>query len=166
MIVPLIAQTIDKELLDGLAKVCFNTNLGIHETGFLPLASSRGGGYYFDTDTCNHIINGDIKLKSGSAIKRFTEKGLKFRDGTKLEADAVVFATGYGNPRDHMREVCSPQDADKVNELWGVTEKGELKSVWRDCGHENLWFGIGTSSYSILLQRSVVAFPQSSSCVA
>ena len=47
-----------------------------------------------DTGTSKHVINGDIKLKNGSAIERFTEKGLKFADGTELEADIVVFATG------------------------------------------------------------------------
>ena len=47
-----------------------------------------------DTGTSKHIIDGDIKLKNGSAIERFTEKGLKFVDGTELEADIVVFATG------------------------------------------------------------------------
>lgn len=41
------------------------------------------------------IIDGDIKLKQGTEIERFTEKGLKFADGSELEADVVLFATGY-----------------------------------------------------------------------
>ena len=41
------------------------------------------------------IIDGKIKLKHGTNIERFTEKGLKFDDGSELNADVVVFATGY-----------------------------------------------------------------------
>ena len=40
------------------------------------------------------LIDGKIKLKNGTQIERFTEKGLKFQDGSELEADVVVLATG------------------------------------------------------------------------
>ena len=40
------------------------------------------------------LIDGKIKLKNGTQIERFTEKGLKFEDGSEVEADVVVFATG------------------------------------------------------------------------
>lgn len=97
-------------LLDGLAKAGFKTNLGLHGTGAYQLLLLRGGGIYIgqslmkavvsiltpvtDVGTSKHIVNGDIKVKSGSAIERFTETGLKFEDGTELEADIVVIATG------------------------------------------------------------------------
>ena len=41
------------------------------------------------------LIDGKIKLKNGTQIERFTEKGLRFEDGSELEANVVVFATGY-----------------------------------------------------------------------
>ena len=85
----------------------------------------------------------------------------------------------YGDPRDSMRDVCGPQVADKVNKVWGFTDEGEVNSVWRDCGHDGIWFGVGTSSHNVVLQPHIsdtyflgkrqlgtVAFPQSSSCVA
>ncbi|KAG6370029.1 hypothetical protein JVT61DRAFT_12548 [Boletus reticuloceps] len=136
------AQTTDEELLDGLAKVGFKTNLGPYGAGIFQLLFGNAGGYCIDTGTSRHIIDGDIKIKSRSAIERFTEKGLKFVDGTELEADIVVFATGYGDPRDTMRDICRPQ-ADKVNKVWDFTEEGEVSGVWRHCGHEGLWFGVG-----------------------
>ena len=99
--------------LDGLAKAGFKTNLGPHGSGLLQLLWSRAGGYYFgtsldgrvgsrtahmsfgtDVGTSKHIIDGDVKVKNGSAIARFTENGLAFADGTTLEADVVIFATG------------------------------------------------------------------------
>lgn len=101
-----------REIQDGLAKVGFKTNLGLDGAGIIQLLNARAGGYYIgkfleddgrhtsshpldiDTGTSKHIIDGDIKIKNGSAIERFTEKGLKFADGTELEADIVVFSTG------------------------------------------------------------------------
>jgi hypothetical protein len=50
--------------------------------------------YLPDTGTSQHIINGDIKIKNGSAIECFTENGLRFVDGTELQADIIIFATG------------------------------------------------------------------------
>lgn len=50
-----------------------------------------------DTGASKSIIDGDIKIKSGSTIESFTENGLRFADGTELQADVIVFATGYGN---------------------------------------------------------------------
>jgi NADH dehydrogenase FAD-containing subunit len=40
------------------------------------------------------IIDEKIKLKNDAQIARFTPKGLEFDDGSTLNADAVVFATG------------------------------------------------------------------------
>ena len=47
-----------------------------------------------DVGACQMIIDGKIKLKQGTEIERFTEKGLKFADGSELNADIVLFATG------------------------------------------------------------------------
>jgi len=41
------------------------------------------------------IIDGKIKLKSDGPIKRFTPTGLLFEDGSTLNADVILFATGY-----------------------------------------------------------------------
>jgi cation diffusion facilitator CzcD-associated flavoprotein CzcO len=43
------------------------------------------------------IIDGKIKLKNDSLIERFTETGIRFEDGSELDADVIIFSTGY-NP--------------------------------------------------------------------
>ncbi|KAH7907304.1 hypothetical protein BJ138DRAFT_1214828 [Hygrophoropsis aurantiaca] len=146
--VPDTANTTDKDLLEGLAKVGFKTNLGPYGAGIIPLLYERAGGYYMDTGTSSHIASGGIKIKNGSSIESFTENGLKLTDGTELQADVIVFATGYGDPRDSMREVCSPEVAAKVGQVWGVDDEGQVPGVWRNCGHEGLWFGIGNLALS------------------
>jgi NADH dehydrogenase FAD-containing subunit len=48
-----------------------------------------------DVGASQMIIDGKIKLKNDAQISRFTEKGLEFDDGSTLDADTVVFATGW-----------------------------------------------------------------------
>src|SRR5882757_7679273 len=48
-----------------------------------------------DVGASQMIIDGKIKLKSDGPISRFTQRGLLFEDGSTLDADVVVFATGY-----------------------------------------------------------------------
>lgn len=47
-----------------------------------------------DVGTSQLIADGRIKLKHGSAISRFSSDGLYFEDGTHLDAEVVIFATG------------------------------------------------------------------------
>jgi cation diffusion facilitator CzcD-associated flavoprotein CzcO len=147
-VVPYTAQTTDKAMLEGLAKVGFKTDLGPYGAGIVPLLYERGGGYYIDTGTSQYIVDGSIKIKNGSSIERYTEKGLKFGDGTELEADVIIFSTGYGDPRDSMRDICGPDIANKITPIWGMDEEGQASGVWKYCGHESLWFGVGNLALS------------------
>lgn len=54
--------------------------------------------FLLDTGGSQDIIDGKIKLKTGSNMKEFTENGLTFEDGSMLDADVVVFATGWEQP--------------------------------------------------------------------
>ena len=40
------------------------------------------------------VIDGKIKLKNDSEIKRFTKTSLEFENGTTVDADVILFATG------------------------------------------------------------------------
>jgi hypothetical protein len=48
-----------------------------------------------DVGASQLIIDGKIKLKNDSQLARFTQDGLEFTDGSIVDADAVIFATGY-----------------------------------------------------------------------
>ncbi|KDR66354.1 hypothetical protein GALMADRAFT_259418 [Galerina marginata CBS 339.88] len=134
---------LDKDLLDGLHKVGFRTNLGIKDTGFGLLAWSKAGGYYLDTGGSKLIAEGKIKLKNDSPIESFTETGIKFANGTELPADVVVFATGLGDPVGHIRRVCGDEVANRCKDIWGLNDEGELNGVWRDLGVPGLWMMLG-----------------------
>jgi len=142
-----IANGIDKELLDNLTRAGFRTCLGPDGTGRLMLAFQRGGGFYIDTGASQEIISGNIKVKSG-AVRRFTERGLELDDDSLLEADLVVFATGFGDIRSSIAEVCGPDVAIKVGKVWGLDAEGELQGVWRRTGHPRLWIAMANFARS------------------
>ncbi|KAG1753130.1 hypothetical protein EDD22DRAFT_913834 [Suillus occidentalis] len=124
----------DKELLDGLRKRGFKTTLGDDDSGFLLMAWNKGGGYYLDVGASQMIIDGKIKLKSDGPISRFTQTGLLFEDGSTLDADVVVFATGYADARHAYRALLPESLHDKMYPIWGLDKEGELNSVWREVG--------------------------------
>ena len=87
-----IAQQVEKERFDALERV------GFHVDRDRPLNDGvilRLGGYYIDVGTSARVAKGDIKVKSRDPIKRFVKTGLEFESGDIVEADLVVFATGY-----------------------------------------------------------------------
>ncbi|KAG5641535.1 hypothetical protein DXG03_004810 [Asterophora parasitica] len=139
---------LDKDLLDGLRSRGFLLNDGIHGTGFGLLSWSRYGGFYLDTGASSLIADGKIKLKSGSAIKQFTERGLEFEDGTILDADTVIFATGLGDSRSHVGKVCGEEVEKRLKPLWGLDAEGEINGAWRDLGVKGIWSMLGNLALS------------------
>ncbi|KAH9021057.1 FAD/NAD-P-binding domain-containing protein [Lactarius pseudohatsudake] len=133
----------DRETLDGLRRVGFRLNTGIDGTGFILLAWVKASGYYFDVGASQLIIDGKIKLKNDSQISRFTKNGLEFMDRSTLNADAVVFATGYGDARDPLRSILGPEAGARLKPLWGLDSEGEIRGAWRDLGISRAWYMTG-----------------------
>ncbi|KAF9461716.1 hypothetical protein BDZ94DRAFT_1263163 [Collybia nuda] len=139
---------LDKDLLDGLRKRGFQINFGYLDTGSRLLAWSKRGGYYLDTGGSQLIADGKIKLKSGGNIKSFTQKGLRFEDGTEIDTDVVLFATGYGDPAQHIRDICGDAVADECGPIWGLNREGEIIGVWRELKVKGLWPMLGNLALS------------------
>ncbi|PFH45534.1 hypothetical protein AMATHDRAFT_71621 [Amanita thiersii Skay4041] len=134
---------LDKDVLDGLTKRGFRINFGIQGTGFGMLAWSKAGGYYLDVGASQLIADGKIKLKNDSRIKEFTETGILFENGSELPADVVVFATGLGDIREQIRQVCGDEVTNACTRIWGLNKEGELNGAWRDLGVPGLWYMLG-----------------------
>lgn len=111
----------DATLLDGLNRVEFKTNMGEDGSGFLMLAWRRAGGYYLDVGASQYIIDGKIKLKSGSGVIKFTNTEVLLEDGTAIPADVVVFATGYGDVRVAIRKALGDNVATTCKPFWGLS---------------------------------------------
>ncbi|KAH8892589.1 FAD/NAD(P)-binding domain-containing protein [Thozetella sp. PMI_491] len=130
----------DKDLLDGLQKVGFKLDSGPHEAGLFYKYFQRGGGYYIDVGASQLIMDGKIKVKQGTEVAEVLPDGILFADGSKLEADEVVLATGYQNMRTQARELFGDGLADQIRDVWGMTEEGEFRTMWQRSGHPGFWF--------------------------
>ncbi len=134
---PQIAE-LDRELLEGLERVGFA--LDREETGLMGLALRRAGGYYIDVGCSRLIAEGRIAVKSGSSVERLTTDGVQLADGTLLEADVIILATGFSNMREMARTLFGDSVADRCTSVWDLDEEGEIKTLWRRSGHPGFWF--------------------------
>lgn len=139
----------DKDLYDRLEKAGFMLDFGEDGSGLFVKYLRRGSGYYIDVGASELVADGKIKLKSGVEVVDFTESSVVFNDGSELEADLVVLATGYQSMNGWAAELISQEVADKVGKCWGLgsdTKKdpgpweGELRNMWKPTQQENLWF--------------------------
>ncbi|THH33063.1 hypothetical protein EUX98_g1137 [Antrodiella citrinella] len=122
-----IAGETEKTVLDGLKKVGYIITMGDDGSGFLFLALKRAGEYYLDVGACQLIIDGTIKIKGNTQIERFTKTGLKFTDGSELQANVILYATGFGDIRDPIRKIRGDEVGDKLPQIWGLNDEGELR---------------------------------------
>jgi len=139
----------DKDLYDRLEKAGFMLDFGEDGSGLFMKYLRRGSGYYIDVGASELVADGKIKLKSGVAVKEFTENGVSFDDGTTLEADLVVMATGYTSMNGWAADLISQECADKVGKCWGLGSnttkdpgpwEGELRNMWKPTQQPGLWF--------------------------
>ena len=135
-----VLADLDGDLLAGLEKAGFKVDFGDDGSGLFMKYLTRGGGYYIDVGASQLIADGKIKIKQGVEIERFTKDGVVFTDGTPFAADIVVLATGYQNMRESARQLLGDTVADQCTPVWGLDDEGELRTIWRRCGHDRLWF--------------------------
>ncbi|WP_167329538.1 flavin-containing monooxygenase [Rhodococcoides fascians] len=131
---------LDSDMIAALEASGFLVSSGIDGTGAMGLFLHKGGGYYINVGASELIAAGEIKIKAGTEIDTFTESGLELSDGSALAADVVVLATGYRGMLDTARRLLGPDVADRCGPVWGLDDEGELRGVWRQSGHDGLWF--------------------------
>ena len=70
-------------------------------------------------------------------------------DGTELDADVIVLATGYGSMNGWAEMLISKEVADQVGRCWGLGSdttkdpgpwEGELRNMWKPTQVPQLWF--------------------------
>ncbi|EXF77073.1 flavin-containing monooxygenase [Colletotrichum fioriniae PJ7] len=157
---------VDQGLLDGLSKAGFKLDFGPDGSGIYRKYITRGGGYYIDVGCSQLIVDGKVKVHhSPGGITGFTPTGLTLADGTTLDADIAVLATGYDGMRSSTRNILGDKVADRVKECWDLDEQGEINSIWRSSGHPRFYYMGGNlalcRSYSRLLALQIKATEES-----
>ncbi|MEY4720975.1 MAG: hypothetical protein RIQ46_700, partial [Pseudomonadota bacterium] len=141
-------KEVDADFYAGLEKAGFWLDWGADGSGLFMKYLRRGSGYYIDVGASQLIIDGKIKLAHGN-VKEIVPDGVILEDGTKLEADVIVYATGYGSMNGWAADLIGRDVADKVGKCWGLgsdTPKdlgpwvGEERNMWKPTQQEALWF--------------------------
>ncbi|THZ50391.1 hypothetical protein D6C86_10632 [Aureobasidium pullulans] len=108
------------------------------EIGFLVLDSrhpdaalmhnliERGGGHYVDTGATALLAEKKVDFIVGVEPKAYTPNGIE-----ALDADAVVWCTGFADK--DVRQIVADilKISLPVDATWGVNEEGEVRGLWR-----------------------------------
>ena len=138
------SRAADQPLLDRLAARGFRLDFGEDDTGFQMKYLRRGGGYYFNIGCSDLVASGEIGLLHYDDIEGFAHDGVRLRDGSVVQADLLVLATGYKNQQDVVRACLGDAVADRVGPVWGFDAGGELRNMWRPTAQDGLWFTAGS----------------------
>ncbi|KAK0665625.1 hypothetical protein QBC41DRAFT_367472 [Cercophora samala] len=120
----------------------------------------RGGGHYVDIGGLEVIAEGKVGVITGVEPVAYTETGLKFSDGRTVDADGIIWCTGFAdlNARDTAFKTLGGENivdgeeqdpstlgpreiASRLDATFGVDEEGEIRGLWkRQKGIDNFWF--------------------------
>jgi hypothetical protein len=147
------AKERDRELISGLRSVGFQTDYGEDETGHRMKYLRRGGGYYINVGCSGLIVDKAIDLLQYDQIDRIVSGGVALVDGSVIEADLIVMATGYENQSALVGRVFGTQVAERVGPIWGYDNEGELRSMYKRTPQPGLWFHAGSLTQSRVYSR-------------
>jgi cation diffusion facilitator CzcD-associated flavoprotein CzcO len=138
------SKNLDKELLEGLARVGFKLDFGDAGTGWQFKYLTRGGGYYFNVGCSDLVAAGKIALRQFADIETFVAGGARMKNGDTIAADLIVLATGY-KPQEHLvRQLFGDEVTTRVGPIWGFGEAQELRNMYTRTGQPGLWFIAGS----------------------
>ena len=138
-----MAKEMDAELLKGLEAAGMRLGDGIEGQGWLDLFLRTGGGYYLNVGASEAIVEGRIAVLQNDRITRFGPAGAELDDGSVVEADLVVLATGYQNRSVEVADWFGQQVADRVGEIARIDAEGEWANLWGQTAQPGLWFNGG-----------------------
>ena len=139
----------DKDFYDRLEKAGFMLDFGTDDSGLFLKYLRRGSGYYIDIGASELVASGQIRLVAPARIDHISETGVVLEDGREIEADVIIYATGYGSMNGWAARLISQEVADKVGKCWGLGSdtpkdpgpwEGELRNMWKPTQQPNLWF--------------------------
>jgi putative flavoprotein involved in K+ transport len=137
------SKKLDRELLDGLARVGFKLDYGEDDTGWQFKYLTRGGGYYFNVGCSDLVISGEIALRQFSDIDAFVADGARMKNGETLAADLIVLATGYKPQEELVRKLFGEEVTARVGTIWGFGKEQELRNMYTRTRQPGLWFIAG-----------------------
>jgi cation diffusion facilitator CzcD-associated flavoprotein CzcO len=131
------------EMFDGLRKAGMTLTIGEEKAGWIYKLHKTFSGYYLDVGASQAIIDGRIKIIQLADVDTLVARGIRLQDGTLVELDVIVLATGYQNNRLTIERMFGPEVADRVGLVGGIGEDGEHRNLARPTGQPHLWMLFG-----------------------
>ncbi|MEE2688449.1 MAG: NAD(P)/FAD-dependent oxidoreductase [Pseudomonadota bacterium] len=137
-------EKLDHEMIEGLKGIGFKFDVGEDGTGHQMKYRRRGGGYNLDAGSSELMIKGEINLLQNEKIERYCERGALLKDGTVVTADLIVLATGYYPQAELVRRSLGEDMAERIGQIWGQDEDGELSNMFKRTPQDGIWFIAGS----------------------
>ncbi|THX94311.1 hypothetical protein D6D08_01703 [Aureobasidium pullulans] len=175
MMLPTIVDSqLGRELFSQLASKEHDRYSTLCEIGFPVLDSrhpdaalmhnliERGGGHYVDTGATALLAEKKVDFVVGVEPKAYTPNGIELSDQRALDADAVVWCTGFADKDVRQTVADILKISLPVDATWGVNEEGEVRGLWRRHLYvDNYWVMGGYTQqhrwYSRLLAHQIKA---------
>ncbi|KAH8817494.1 flavin-containing monooxygenase [Xylogone sp. PMI_703] len=101
----------------------------------------ENGGHLIDVGSSAKIIEGSIKIKGNATLTEFTPSGLRFADGSSLDADVIIFCTGFeNNMRYEVTKIVGEDIGSRLADYWGIDDEGELRGAYKKLNYPGIWY--------------------------
>ena len=71
-------------------------------------------------------------MKGDSLVTSFTPTGLEFANGSTLDADVIVFCTGFEHDvRKQAAKLVGQEIGDRLEDYWELDDEGELRGAYK-----------------------------------
>jgi putative flavoprotein involved in K+ transport len=149
-------KRLDAQLLSRLEQAGFRLEFGEDGTGWPLKFRTRRGGYYFNAGASELIADRKIRLIQATGIAQFEADGLRLKDGSALQAELFVLATGYKGIDNLLAKLFGDEVAGRVGRVWGFDKTtGELRNMWTRTPQPGLWFTAGAFSQARIYSRYI-----------
>ncbi|RDW62447.1 hypothetical protein BP6252_11880 [Coleophoma cylindrospora] len=139
----------DAKLLSGLEKAGLALKRGEDGIGLLHYQALKAGHFYIDQGACDMIVDGRIKIRrSQGGVKGFDESAIILDDGTRVEADITVVATGFKRHSGIAEEIMGDDIMAKVGQMGELDAETERTAWWRPTGAPGFWYMTGSFLWS------------------
>ena len=135
---------LDHDMIEGLKGIGFKFDVGEDNTGHQMKYRRRGGGYNLDAGSSDLMIKGEIGLLQDDNIERYCEEGALLKDGSIVPADVIVLGTGYFPQGELVRRALGDEMAEKIGQIWGEDDDGELANMYKRTPQHGTWFIAGS----------------------
>lgn len=112
----------------------------------------EAGGKHFNDigEGVRYIVEGKVAVRGLVEPVAYTERGLRLSDGSTVDADSIIWATGFQSDKDRSttaeilgkekflghdggdaKSVLGPEDVSALRDgIWGVDKEGELRGMF------------------------------------